>query len=95
MSAFADYQNEVYLKGLLGEQPTLPFGWREMRDAAYAVMTPQAIGYVEGSAGTEDTALANREAFARWRLVPRMLRGIPAARSLTAESMPVASTEAK
>ncbi len=81
MSAFADYQNEVYLKGLLGEQPPLPFGWREVRDAAYAVMSPQAIGYVEGSAGTEDTALANREAFARWRLVPRMLRGIPAARS--------------
>jgi lactate 2-monooxygenase len=81
MSAFADYQNEVYLKGLLGEQPALPFGWREVRDAAYDVMSPQAVGYVEGSAGTEDTALANRQAFAHWRLVPRMLRGIPAARS--------------
>ena len=23
---FADFQNEVYLKGLFGEQPTLPFG---------------------------------------------------------------------
>ena len=81
MSAFADYQNEVYLNGLLGEQPALPFGWREVREAAYAVMDPQAVGYVEGSAGTEDTALANRQAFASWRLVPRMLHGIPAARS--------------
>ena len=92
MSAFADYQNEVYLNGMLGEQPPLPFGWRAVRDAAYAVMPPQAIGYVEGSAGTEDTALANREAFAHWRLVPRMLRGIPAARShvttLLGTSMP-------
>ena len=79
-AAFADFQNEVYLKGLLGEPPTLPFGWREVRDAACAVMTPQAVGYVEGSAGEEDTASANRDAFARWRLVPRMLRGIPARR---------------
>lgn len=79
--SFADVQNEVYLAGLLGEPPTLPFGWREVRDAAYAVMSPQAVGYVEGGAGTEDTALANRQAFASWRLVPRMLRGVPVERS--------------
>ena len=79
-SPFAEFQNEVYLNGLLGEQPALPFGWRDLRDAAYAVMTPQAVGYVEGSAGAEDTALANRRAFEHWRLVPRMLRGTPAKR---------------
>ena len=81
MAAFADYQNEVYLNGLLGDPPTLPFGWRDLRAAAYERMTPQAVGYVEGSAGAEDTALANRRAFDAWRLVPRMLRGIPASRS--------------
>ena len=79
-SPFADFQNEVYLNGLMGVQPDLPFGWRDLRDAAYAAMTPQAVGYVEGSAGAEDTALANRQAFERWRLVPRMLRGTPAKR---------------
>ncbi len=79
--AFADFQNEIYLKGLFGELPALPFDWREMRDAAIAVMTEQAVGYVEGSAGTEATAAANRVAFEHWRLVPRMLRGIPASRS--------------
>ena len=79
-SPFADFQNEVYLNGLFDVPPTLPFGWRDVRDAAYAVMTPQAVGYVEGSAGAEDTALANRQAFERWRLVPRMLRGTPAKR---------------
>jgi lactate 2-monooxygenase len=78
---FSDFQNEIYLKGLFGEQPALPFDWREMRDAALAVMTDQAIGYVEGASGAEDTAAANREAFRQWKLVPRMLRGIPAARS--------------
>lgn len=78
---FSDFQNEIYLKGLFGEQPALPFDWREMRDAALAVMSEQAIGYVEGASGAEDTAAANRAAFQRWKLVPRMLRGIPAARS--------------
>ena len=78
---FSDFQNEIYLKGLFGEQPALPFDWRELRDAALAVMSEQAVGYVEGAAGAEDTAAANRAAFQRWTLVPRMLRGIPAARS--------------
>jgi len=81
MSAFAEFQNEVYLKGLFGELPTLPFGWRETEAAAYAVMTPGAIGYVAGGSGGEETMAANRAAFDRWRLVPRMLRGIPASRS--------------
>jgi len=83
MSAYADFQNEVYLKGLLGEQPTQPFGWRETEAAAYAAMTPGAVGYVAGGSGGEETMAANRAAFDRWRLVPRMLRGIPAQRTHT------------
>ncbi len=83
MTAFADFQNEVYLKGLFGEQPTMPFGWRELQAAAEQVMTPGAVGYVSGGAGGEETMRANREAFDRWRLVPRMLRGIPAQRDLS------------
>ncbi len=85
MTSFADFQNEVYLKGLLGEPPTMPFGWEAMQTAALAVMTPEARGYVEGSAGEESTFRANRDAFERWRLVPRMLRGIPAQRDHTTE----------
>lgn len=83
MTAFADFQNEVYLKGLFGEQPTLPFGWRALQAAAEQVMTPGAVGYVSGGAGGEETMRANREAFDRWRLVPRMLRGISAQRDLS------------
>ena len=83
MSAYADFQNEVYLKGLFGELPTQPFGWRETEAAAYAVMTPGAVGYVAGGSGGEETMRANREAFDRWQLVPRMLRGIPAHRTHT------------
>jgi isopentenyl diphosphate isomerase/L-lactate dehydrogenase-like FMN-dependent dehydrogenase len=79
--SFAEFQNEIYLQGLFGERPKLPLDWRAVRDQALTVMSEQAIGYVEGSAGTELTAAANLAAFDSWRLVPRMLRGIPAARS--------------
>ena len=79
---FAGFQNDVYLKGLLGEPPTLPFDWRAVQAAAEQVMTPGAVGYVSGGAGAEDTMRANRAAFDRWRLLPRMLRGISADRDL-------------
>lgn len=71
-----DYQNEIYLQGLAGARPTVPLDWRARERAAHAVMTPEAVGYVDGSAGAERTAAANVAAFDRWRLVPRMLRGV-------------------
>lgn len=79
--SFAEFQNEIYLQGLFGERPKLPLDWRVVRDQALTVMSEQAVGYVEGSSGTEQTAAANLAAFDSWRLVPRMLRGIPASRS--------------
>lgn len=82
-TSFAGFQNDVYLKGLLGEPPTLPFDWRAVQAAAEQVMAPGAVGYVSGGAGAEDTMRANREAFDRWRILPRMLRGIPAERDLS------------
>jgi lactate 2-monooxygenase len=82
-ASFASFQNDVYLKGLFGEQPQQPFGWRDVQREAEAVMTPGAVGYVSGGAGGEETMRANREAFDRWRIVPRMLRGIPAERDLS------------
>ena len=72
---FADYQNEVYLNGLGGTTPAHPAGWRDLEAAAQKAMTPEAWGYVAGGAGGEDTVRANREAFDRWRLLPRMLPG--------------------
>jgi lactate 2-monooxygenase len=80
---FADYQNEVYLNGLGGQTPAYPVGWQALESAGQAAMTPQALGYVAGGAGGEDTMRANREAFDRWRLVPRMLRAVPAQRDLS------------
>jgi isopentenyl diphosphate isomerase/L-lactate dehydrogenase-like FMN-dependent dehydrogenase len=83
--SYAGFQNDVYLKGLFGEQPTMPFDHRSLQAAAEQVMTPGAVGYVSGGAGAEDTMRANREAFDRWRLQPRMLGGIPAERDLSVD----------
>jgi lactate 2-monooxygenase len=39
-------------------------------------MSREAFAYVAGGAGLESTIAANREAFERWRIVPRMLRDV-------------------
>ena len=71
--AYSDFQNEIYATG---QPPPFPVAWRELEAAGYAAMTDEAAGYVEGGAGGEDTVRANREAFDRWRIVPRMLREV-------------------
>lgn len=72
---YADFQNEIYLNGLAGVVPPLPADLTRLEPLAKEKLSREAYDYVAGSAGTGDTARANREAFRRWRLVPRMLRG--------------------
>ncbi|MDQ6649664.1 MAG: lactate 2-monooxygenase [Actinomycetota bacterium] len=74
--ALGDYQNEIYLQGLGGTTPDLPMAPAELEAAGLAAMSPEAVGYVAGGAGAEETVRANRAAFDRWRIVPRMLRGV-------------------
>lgn len=74
--AFGDFQFEIYLQGMGGTVPDLPMSYAELESAAQARMTGQAVGYVAGGAGAEETMRANRDAFGRWRIVPRMLRGV-------------------
>ena len=73
---FANYQNEIYLHGLAGTLPELPCEPGQLEDVARERLAPEPFGYVAGSAGTESTARANREAFDRWRIVPRFLRDV-------------------
>ena len=73
---FSTFQYEVYLEGLAGRTPDLPFDVDGLRAAAHERMSAEAIGYVDGSAGSEDTEAENRRAFGRWRLEPRMLRDV-------------------
>jgi L-lactate dehydrogenase (cytochrome) len=74
--SFANYQNEIYLRGTAGEVPFLTTDLARLEDAARAVLDPRAFGYVAGNAGSGSTARANRAAFERRRIVPRMLRDV-------------------
>ncbi|MBV8539401.1 MAG: lactate 2-monooxygenase [Pseudonocardiales bacterium] len=76
MAHFDDLTTEIYLRGLAGERPDLPMTAEGLEAAARDALPAEAFGYVAGGASTERTIAANREAFARWRIVPRMLRGV-------------------
>jgi len=73
---FGNFQSEIYLRGTTGERPPFTTDLAQLEDAAREAMTPEAFGYVAGSAGSGATARANRRAFDRWRIVPRMLRDV-------------------
>jgi lactate 2-monooxygenase len=82
---FASYQNEIYLAGMMtGARPERPVDMVELEEAASRAMSDEARGYVEGGAASGDTIRANRDAFRRWRLVPRMLTDV-SSRDLSTE----------
>jgi isopentenyl diphosphate isomerase/L-lactate dehydrogenase-like FMN-dependent dehydrogenase len=69
-------QADVYLAGVRGRMPRVPFDPQKLEDAARRKLSSRAFAYLAGGAGVELTMRANREAFARWRIVPRMLRDV-------------------
>jgi lactate 2-monooxygenase len=71
---FSSYGAEIYFRGLAGERPALPTDPSRLEDAAREVLEAGPFGYVAGGAGAGATMRANRAAFDRYRLVPRMLR---------------------
>ena len=70
---FGNYQFEIYLAGLSGKLPDLPTSYASLEESAREKLSDEAFGYVAGGAGEEITVRANRAAFDRWRIVPRML----------------------
>jgi isopentenyl diphosphate isomerase/L-lactate dehydrogenase-like FMN-dependent dehydrogenase len=75
MSApFGAYQAEIYLQALDGTLPEFTTNAGELEESARTRLESGPFWYVAGSAGVGATARANREAFDRWRIVPRMLR---------------------
>jgi lactate 2-monooxygenase len=70
---FGNYQFEIYLAGLSGKLPGLPTSYASLEESAREKLSDESFGYVAGGAGEEITVRANRAAFDRWRIVPRML----------------------
>jgi len=76
MAEFADYYREIYARGLAGEVPAIPVSITELERRAEEAMEDGPANYVFACAGSEGTMRANREAFERRRIVPRMLRDV-------------------
>jgi lactate 2-monooxygenase len=68
-------QGAIYLRGLSGAKPAIPTSFTELEAAAKAKMSPEAWAYTAGAAGLESSMDANRAAFARYPIAPRMLGG--------------------
>jgi lactate 2-monooxygenase len=69
-------QQQIYTLGLTGGALSIPISPSLLEQRAKEMLSPPAFDYVAGGAGGEDTLRANREAFHRWRIVPRMLRDV-------------------
>jgi lactate 2-monooxygenase len=67
-------QVEVYTRGLKGQGPAVPFDLAALESLAREKLSPEAWAYIAGGAGREHTMVANRVAFERRRIVPRMAR---------------------
>jgi len=69
-------QDAIYRAGVYGRHPQVPTVYRALARAAERRLNPRAHGYVAGGAGDEDTQRADRAAFERWSVVPRVLRDV-------------------
>ena len=70
---------------MAARRPSIPVSVAELERRAAEAMDERAANYVFAGAGSEDTMDANREAFQRRRIVPRMLRDV-AERDLSTDS---------
>jgi len=66
-------QSAIYRAGAFGRRPKVPTDGTQLEATARKAMTKRGFAYVAGSAGSEAAADANTAAFARWRVVPRLL----------------------
>ncbi len=69
-------QGQVYIAGVGGHRPAVPVAQHLLEKAAEGAIAPEAFAYIAGGAGRESTMDANRAAFERWRIVPRVLRDV-------------------
>jgi lactate 2-monooxygenase len=67
-------QTAIYLDGVSGRRPRVPVDRFELERRAREAMPEEAYAYIAAGAGAETGVEGNREAFERWRLVPRILR---------------------
>ncbi|WP_395644878.1 lactate 2-monooxygenase [Terricaulis sp.] len=70
-----EIQGAIYLRGLSGAKPEIPTSFTGLEAAAQQKMTSEAWAYTAGAAGLESAMAANRAAFDKYPIAPRMLGG--------------------
>ena len=69
-------QNVIYRAGVLGRTPAVPTDFAGLERLARRKTSRRGWAYIAGGAGEGATMRANREAFDRWKIVPRVLRDV-------------------
>lgn len=66
-------QSSIYRDGVFGRRPVVPTDPDALAESARRRMTRTGWSYVAGGAGAQRTVDGNREAFGRYRIVPRQM----------------------
>lgn len=71
-----NWQKEIYLNGFAGILPSVNIDLQKLEQTAKAKMSSEAFAYIAGGAGNESTVRSNRDAFEKYKIMPRMLRNV-------------------
>ncbi len=69
-------QDRIYRDGIHGRRPRVPTDFATLERMTSRKARATGWAYAYGGAGEGATMRANREAFERWKIVPRMLRDV-------------------
>jgi lactate 2-monooxygenase len=69
-------QDRIYREGIHGRRPRVPTDFATLERQARRKARAVGWAYAAGGAGEGATMRANRDAFERWKIVPRMLRDV-------------------
>lgn len=64
------------IERILTEGTTVPIPYQQLERAAEQILRPKVFDFIAGGAGSESTVRANRNAFQRWDILPRVLRDV-------------------
>ena len=71
-----NWQKEIYINGFAGILPSVNIDLQKLEQTAKAKMSSEAFAYIAGGAGNESTIRSNRDAFEKYKIMPRMLRNV-------------------
>ncbi|KAJ4351277.1 uncharacterized protein N0V89_006616 [Didymosphaeria variabile] len=83
-SRYASYSSEIYFNHTLyNTTPIASTNYFKLEASAKKLLAPEAYDYAAGGAGLEKTVAANRAAFDKWHILPRVMRPVQPKRDLS------------